>query len=134
LTWAQIFDACERNLPTRQEEEDGQSTSGHDRETDSQTREQTWRDQAPEYLSNSNAVKIARNKLSAPALSKLLRKPGNTVRWMRNTKTRRSRVHAQDFKRYLRNQKFPDEFTEAAFIRQQEIKKEIDARKKETGK
>jgi len=132
LTWVQIFDACKKYLATQQKEKDGQSRNDKDREIDSETREHAWRDEAPEYVPNADAVRMANGKISAPALSKLLRKPGNTIRWMRNKKIRRSKVHAQDFKRYIRNLKSADEFSEAVF-KQRERQKEIDSHKRNIG-
>ncbi len=113
---------------------DGQSRSDDDREIGSKTREQAWRDEAPEYVANAAAVRMANDKISMPALSKLLRKSGNTIRWMQNKKIRRSKVHAQDFEKFARNRKSQDGLTEAALKQVLERKKEIDSRKRKLGK
>ncbi|MCP4611795.1 MAG: hypothetical protein GY845_24090 [Planctomycetes bacterium] len=97
------------------------------------TKEQAWRDEAPEYIPNADAVRIANDKISASGLSKLLRKPGNNIRWMRNKETRRSKVHTQDFKQYIKNLKSVGEFSEAVF-KQRERQEEIDRQKRNTGK
>jgi hypothetical protein len=95
-----------------------------DKEIDSSTNEQPWRDDTSDYIPNANAIKMSGNKISAPNLSKLLRKSGNTIRWMQNKETRRAKVHTQDFNRYIKNLKTIDNFSDAAFeqqIRQEEI-------------
>ncbi|TKJ33062.1 MAG: hypothetical protein CEE38_21525 [Planctomycetes bacterium B3_Pla] len=112
---------------------DGQSRSDDDREIDSKTKEHAWRKEAPEYIPNADAVRMNNSKISMPALSKLLRKSDNTIRWMHNKKTHRSMVHAWDFKKYIRNRKSADGFSEAAFKQQQERKEEIDSRKRNMG-
>ena len=132
LTWAQLFDACKKYLATRQKEQDGQSRNDNDREIDSETREQAWRDEAPEYIPNAGALRMAGGKISMPTLSKHLRKQGNTIRWMRNKEIRRSKVQAQDFMQYIRNLKSADEFSETVF-EQRERQKEIDSHKRTMG-
>lgn len=115
------------------QKEDGQGENDNDREIDSETKEQTWRDETPEYIPNADAVRMADGKISPPGLSKLLRKPGNIIRWMRNKETRRSKVHTQDFKQYIKNLKSVSEFSEAVF-KQRERQEEIDRQKRNTGK
>ncbi|MBA7714560.1 hypothetical protein ES703_123586 [subsurface metagenome] len=133
LTWANIFDACKNYVATQKKEKVGQSKTDNDHEIDSETREQAWRDEVPEYVPNSDAVKMADNKISMPTLSKCLRKAGNTIRWMRNKKSRRSKVHIQDFKKYIKSLKSLDEFSEAVFKQQRERQKGIDSHKIKTG-
>jgi len=111
----------------------GQDRNDYYREIDSRTREQAWRDEAPEYISNADAVRMADDKISLPNLSKLLRKRGNIIRWMRNRETRRSKVNIQDFRKYMKKLKSSDEFSEAAF-KQQERRKAIDQQKRSTSK
>ena len=106
-------------------------------EIDSLTKEQQWRDDAPRYIPNAIAVKMANGKIYLPGLSKLLRKQGNFIRWMRNKQTRRAKVHMNDFLRYIksvesRNVKSPDDFSEAVF-EQRERQAEIDQNKKTFG-
>ena len=113
--------------------EGGQGDNENEREIDSETKEQAWRDEAPEYITNADAVRMAVDKISSSGLSKLLRKPGNTIRWMRNKETRRSKVHTQDFKKYILKLKVTDEFSEAAF-KQRERQQEIDSQKRNTGR
>ena len=72
LTWANIFDACKNYVATRNNEKVGQDKNDNDHEIDSETKEQAWRDEAPEYVSNSDAVKMAGDKISMPTLSKNL--------------------------------------------------------------
>jgi hypothetical protein len=132
LTWDQIFDACKQYLNTQQKAREGEGRTVDD-EINSETREQVWREEAPEYITNSYAVKMAEKRVSIQALSKLLRKPGNTIRWMRNEKKRRSKVHAQDFKDHIEKIRFPDRFSDSALEEQQKRKAEIDAQKRKTG-
>jgi hypothetical protein len=100
---------------------------------DPNTKEQQWRDDAPEYISNADAVKMGEGKISESGLSDHLRKSGNTIRWMRNKDTRRSKVHVQDFRQYKNILRTPDEFSETAFeIRARQT--EIDQKKRLTGK
>jgi hypothetical protein len=100
-----------------------------DIEIDSKTKKQKWRDVAPDYLPSAKAITMADSKISAPALSKLLRKQGNLVRWMCNEETKRSKVHTQDFMAYIKSIKTQDEFSEATFR-----KAEIDKKKAATGR
>lgn len=132
LTWANIFDACKNYVASRKKENSGQSKNDKDHEIDSETREQAWRDEAPEYIPNSDAIRMAGDKISMPTLSKHLRKPSNTIRWMQNKQIRRSKVHVQDFKKYIKNLKSVDEFSETAF-KQRKRQKEIDSHKRNTG-
>lgn len=97
-----------------------------DKEINPSTKEQKWRDDTPNYISSSIAIKMSEKKISAPTLSKLLRKSGNTIRWMKNTKTHRAKVYTQDFEQYLKNLRPIDHFSDEAFeqrARQEEIKK-----------
>lgn len=133
LTWAQIFDACERFLAAQQKGKDAPSCDDGGT-IDSETSEQAWQDNTSEYITNADAVRMAGGKISASALSKSLRKPGNTIRWMRNEKAHRSKVHTQDFKKYMLDRKAPGGLSEEAVRHMLKTKKEIDARKREAGK
>lgn len=80
LTWSNIFDACKNYVTARKKKKDQQSKNDNDCEIDSKTREQAWRDIAPEYIPNSDAVKMGVDKISLSTLSKHLRKPSNSPR------------------------------------------------------
>jgi hypothetical protein len=77
-------------------------------DSDAETKEQPWRDDAPDYMENSEAVSIfTGSKMPLPTLSNMLRKPGNAIRWMR--KGRRSKVHIGDFGNYAKRHYVSDE-------------------------
>jgi len=59
-----------------------------------------WTDNAPEYLPNSEAVKLAEGRLEVKELGRLLT-PLSAIHHMR--KGHRCKVHLQDFRRYLTN-------------------------------
>ena len=59
-----------------------------------------WSDNAPEYLPNSEAVKLAEGRLEVKELYRLLT-PDGAIHYMR--KGHRGKVHLQDFRRYLTN-------------------------------
>jgi hypothetical protein len=63
-----------------------------------------WSD-APEYLPNSKALKMAEGRLDLKKLSRLLT-PSGAIHYMQ--KGRRCKVHAQDFLRYLKNHPDPE--------------------------
>ena len=108
----------------------GQEDSG-DIEIDPATKEQQWREVAPEYIPNADAIRMGSNKISIDQLTKVLRKSGNTIRWMRNKKAKRSKVHAQDFLSFIRNLKETDIFSEAAFEAMEKRKEDIDQNKRD---
>lgn len=64
-----------------------------------ETKEVPWSDDAPEYLPNSKAVKLADGDLDLKQLGRLL-KPNGSIRYMR--KGRRTKVHLQDFVNHLK--------------------------------
>ena len=94
---------------------------------DAGTNEQQWRDDTPEYMPNAEAIKIADGKLTGSQLNKHLRAKGNRIRWMRNTQTRRSKVHSQDFREYHKGRKTADPFSEAAFEQMEKRRNGIDS-------
>jgi hypothetical protein len=69
--------------------------------TEADSKEQPWADDAPEYLSLSEARKLIDNKFSLQTLSRLCR-PDGEVRYMR--KGRRCKVHLADFRMYMKGQ------------------------------
>jgi len=94
------------------------------------TKEQTWDKNNPDYMGTTEAVKDAKDKgrkTSVPSLSRKLTSDGH-IRYMRKyTKTgkpSRSKVHIGDFRDYLKTLPLIDDaFSEEAFKeRQSEIK------------
>jgi hypothetical protein len=73
--------------------------------------EQVWLDDAPEYLPNSEAIKLTEGKLSLSRLSKLLN-PDGAIRHMR--RGQRCKVHIADFRDRIKGLG-DDMFTEKAF-------------------
>jgi hypothetical protein len=88
------------------------------------TKEQPWADVAPEYLSNSKAIKLADGRISIKKLGKLL-KPNGTMRYMR--RGHRCKVHIGDFTEYIKTLG-PDMFSEEMFSKYYEG---VEARKEE---
>jgi hypothetical protein len=89
-------------------------------------KDQPWRDDALDYISNSEAiVKFTDSKMPLSKLSKLLR-PDGPIRYMR--KGQRCKVHIGDFREYARKRYPPDE--DAAEIAA-EYWADIQARKEE---
>jgi len=86
-------------------------------------KQQAWKNDAPEYITNSEAIKLAEGKISLQKLGKSL-KPNGEIRYMR--KGRRCKVHVRDFLIFIKNLK-PDMFSEEAFKFYEEFK----ARKQE---
>lgn len=71
-----------------------------------------WND--PAYIDNSDAVKLSENRLTLPALKKLLDSGTPGIRYRRNKTGSRCKVHYQDFKAYLKTLG-PDIFSEKVF-------------------
>lgn len=94
-----------------------------------QGKQQAWKNDAdaPEYIPNSEAIKLADDRISISKLGKLL-KPNGTMRYMR--KGRRCKVHIEDFRKYIKTIKTlgPDMFSEEAFDKFYEG---VEARKQE---
>jgi hypothetical protein len=61
-----------------------------------------WDENAIEYIPNSDAVKLADNKISLATLSKILKSDG-PIRYMK--KSQRCKVHIQDFRAYVKTLK-----------------------------
>jgi hypothetical protein len=118
---------------TRPKTTSGGEVSDTDVEIDSLTKEQQWRDNTPEYIPNTDAIKMVEKKISAPDLSKLLRKSGNAIRWMYNEEIKRCKVHTQDFMRHLKIKKNSGGFSEEAF-KQRARQEEIDQHKRNSGR
>jgi len=75
-----------------------------DRESKTESKEQPWIDDAPDYIMNSDAVKLAEfanRKITLSALSKLL-EPDGPIRYMRKRKPLRCKVHIGDFIAFMK--------------------------------
>lgn len=75
-----------------------------DRGSKVESKEQLWIDDAPDYIMNSDAVKLAEfanRKISLSALSKLL-EPDGPIRYMRKRRPLRCRVHVGDFIAFMK--------------------------------
>ena len=97
---------------------------------ESTSKSQPWSNDAPEYIPNSEAIKLTEGKLTLSQLSKLL-KPDGPIRYMRqyakSGKPRRCNVHVGDFRKYVKTlgaDMFSDEASEAYFG-------EVEARKRD---
>jgi len=69
-----------------------------------ESKEQLWIDDAPDYIMNSDAVKLAEfanRKISLSALSKLLESDG-PIRYMRKRRPLRCKVHVGDFIAFMK--------------------------------
>ena len=82
---------CEANVM-------GKGDSGADKEI-------PWRDDAPEFITNSEAVRLPDDTLSLSTLSRLLT-PDGPIRYMRKYsatgRPTRCKVHVQDFQNYIK--------------------------------
>jgi hypothetical protein len=99
----QRFGALKAWAEARQQEESGapkKAPDGPGKEEAGGKAEVPWTDNAPEYLPNSEAVKLAEGRLEVKELYRLLT-PFGVIRYMR--KGHRGKVHLQDFRRYLTN-------------------------------
>lgn len=76
-------------------------------DTEQNGRKADWND--PAYITNSDAVKIADNRISLQTLSKLLKSGKENIRYIKRGS--RCKVHNQDFKEYLKKLK-PNIFTD----------------------
>ena len=105
-----------------------------DKEIDSATKQQQWRDDAPEYMPNGAAIKMAGNKIPYPSfLTRVLQRQGNVIRWMHNKKSNKTKVCTQDFLNYLKTLKTStSSFSEEAF-EQRERQTQIDLQKQLQG-
>ena len=91
----------------------------------SETKEQPWEDDNPDYMPNSEAiVTFTDNKLSLPRLTKKLNKSENTIRFMRNG--HRCKVHIGDFIGYCKkrfvNDKFAQEIADQVIADREAVK------------
>jgi len=126
----------EKSAEPEPQGEDGPSNNDNEREINSKTKEQAWRDEAPDYISNSDAiVNFTNNKMTLPALSKLLI-PDGSIRYMR--KGQRCKVHIGDFREYASKHYVPDklanEIADEVLANRAAQQEEEDRHKKRTGK
>jgi len=108
--------------------------SGVEQGESDKNKEQPWRDDAPEYITNTEATKLTDGKLSLSRLSKILT-PEGQIRYMR--KGQRCQVHLQDFRAYakmLGEDMFSERAFEAYFKQTEACKEQIDQGKRATGK
>ncbi|MBL7146799.1 MAG: hypothetical protein ISS76_21345 [Phycisphaerae bacterium] len=101
------------------------------------TKKQQWRDDAPDYMRNSEAiVNFTRGKMVLSKLTKLLNEPENKIRFMR--KGRRCKVHIGDFRDYASQHyigdKLADEIADERLAERDFQKAEEDCHKEKTGK
>jgi hypothetical protein len=69
-----------------------------------ESKEQLWLDDAPDYIMNSDAIKLAEfanRRLSLSTLSKLL-EPDGPIRYMRKRRPLRCKVHIGDFVAFMK--------------------------------
>ena len=92
---------------------------------DAETNRHKWQDDAPDYQSKADALKIADGKVTEKKLRDHLRTKGNTIRWMYNEKSHRCKVHRQDWKHFWKILQTTDPFSEAAFKKMEERKEKI---------
>lgn len=93
-------------LPQRADDSrGGRGTSGKD-----ESKEQQWRDDAPEYLPLTEIRKLIDDKLSLQTLGRLCRLDGE-IRYMR--KGQRCKVHVADFRRYMKGRQGDPEWSAA---------------------
>ena len=99
----------------------------------SQTKQVPWSDDAAEYLPNTEAVKLSADVLNLKRLGGLL-KPNGPMRYMR--KGRRTKVHLQDFRQYIRTLGSTDisDDTVDEFLKGVEARKEEERAKKRHGR
>jgi len=98
--------------------------------------EQTWRNDAPDYIPNSEAVVIfTKSKMPLSSLTKLLKDPNNKIRYMR--KGQRCKVHIGDFREYAQNRYPPDEIAneiaDLVLADREALKKQMKKKKNKTG-
>jgi rubrerythrin len=74
------------------------------------TKERPWLDDAPEYLTVTEAVKLTDDRLKDYTLSRLC-KPDGEMRYMR--KGRRCKIHAGDFRQYMRSRQSDSKWAKA---------------------
>lgn len=74
------------------------------------TKEQPWADDAPEYLSLSEARKLIDGRFSLQTLSRLCKHDGR-IRYMH--KGQRSKIHAADFREHMKGQQSDPEWAAA---------------------
>jgi hypothetical protein len=112
----------------RGKDKQGEPDNGGDIEIDPDTREQQWREDAPDYKSITDAaVNYLDNKITPSGLSRHLEKPGNTIRWMRRKKPAKRKVHVVDFLDNFCGDKSASKFSEEAMKRLDEIRNERNA-------
>lgn len=107
---------------------------GYLQEAEGGSKEQGWLDDTPEYIPNSEAVKLTDGKLLLPKLSKIL-KPDGLIRYMRQG--HRCKVHIGDFREYVKNlgsDMFSEEAFEMHFSQADAIKETIRQSKERKGK
>ncbi len=89
------------------------------------SKEQVWLDDTPEYIPNSEAIKLTDGKLLLPRLSKIL-KPDGPIRYMR--RGHRCKVHIGDFRGHIKSlggDMFSEEAFEKHFSQAEVIKEAI---------
>ncbi len=107
---------------------------GYLEEEEADGMKQVWLDDAPEYLPNSEAIKLSEGKLSLSRLSKLLN-PNGAIRYMR--RGQRCKVHIADFRdciKGLGDDMFTEKAFEGYFSGAEATKEAIRQTKEKTGK